>query len=122
MVSITPTLLQNTGSPLCALSGLLLCQYTSPGLFSAVYVIKHTLLSSCPSQGPADVISLAAVYSYVQNILFQIANPNLIYIKVVVEMVRDWLGVKGWRAGVSVKYSRGESHVFTLDREPLGGM
>lgn len=72
MVSIIPTPPQNTGSPLCALSirltGLLLCQCTGPGPFSAVYIIKHTLLSSCPSQGPGDVISPAAVYSYHQNI------------------------------------------------------
>lgn len=68
MVSITPTPPQNTGSPLSALSGLLLCQCTGPGPFSAVYVIKHTLLSSCPSQGPGDVISPAAVYSYLKNI------------------------------------------------------
>ena len=74
MVSITSTPPQNTGSPLslCSLSirltGLLLCQCTGPGPFSAVYVIKHTLPSSCPSQGPGDVISPAAVYSYLQNI------------------------------------------------------
>lgn len=69
MVSITPTPPQNTGSPLSIrLTGLLLCQRTGPGPFSAVYVIKHTLQSSCPSQGPGDVISPAAVYGYLRNI------------------------------------------------------
>lgn len=72
MVSITPTPPRTLGplSPLSILlAGLLLCQCTGPGPFSAVYVIKHTLPSSCPSQGPGDVISPAAVYSYLQNIL-----------------------------------------------------
>ena len=73
MVSITPTPPQNTGSPLCALSLSVSPAGSSANaparaLFSAVYVIKHTLPSSCPSQGPGDVISPAAVYSYLQNI------------------------------------------------------
>lgn len=67
MVSITPNPPQNIGS-LSMLTGLLFCQFTGLGPFSAVYVIKHTLLSSCPSQGPGDVISPAAVYGYLQNI------------------------------------------------------
>ena len=75
MVSITPHPTPEHWVPsLCSLSlsvrltGLLLCQCTGPGPFSAVYVIKHTLPSSCPSQGPGDVISPAAVYGYLQNI------------------------------------------------------
>lgn len=71
MVSITPTP-EHWVPSLCSfsihLTGLLFCQCTGPGPFSAVYVIKHTLPSSCPSQGPGDVISPAAVYSYLQNI------------------------------------------------------